>query len=110
MSPDDDNTDASNKTTARMEARELHLHVLDLVLPADWERVTPQFWTKDRDSLETYEATIDGATVQVELKSDQLWEARLETEDGATFETDRYEHQPDAVRAIVEVIEGHADR
>jgi hypothetical protein len=104
MSPDENDADAGKKTTKRMEARDLHLHVLDLVLPADWERVTPQFWTKDRDSLESYEATIDGSIVQVELKSDQLWMGRVETADGSTTETERFERQPDAVRAVAAVL------
>jgi hypothetical protein len=105
MSPDDNDTEASKKTTKRMEARDLHFHVLDLVLPAQWERVTPQFWTKDRDSLETYEAQINGCTVQVEMKSDQLWVARLEAPDGTKIETSRFERQPDAVRAIAEALD-----
>ena len=104
MSPDENDVDAGKKTTKRMEARDLHLHVLDLVLPADWERVTPKFWTKDRDSLETYEATVEGSTLQVELKSDQLWVGRVETADGSTTQTERFERQPDAVRAVAEMI------
>ncbi len=107
MSSDDKHASAANKTTTRMEARELHLHVLDLVLPADWERTTPQFWTKDRDSLETYEAEIDGFTLQVELKSDELWIGRLEAPDGSKTKTDSFRSQPHAVRALVEALESH---
>lgn len=108
MSGDDNNASDNDKTTTRMQARDLHLHVLDLVLPADWERVTPQFWTKDRDSQETYEAHIGGCKVQIELKSDQLWIGRLETSDENQVETERFERQPDAVRALAELIKKHA--
>lgn len=105
MSPEDKDPQVSKKTTKRMASRDLHLHVLDLVVPADWKRVTPQYWTKDRDSLETYEAHIQGCTVQVELKSDQLWVGRVEAADGTKSETSRYERQPDAVRAVAEILD-----
>lgn len=108
MSSDNDAGVGNDKTTAQMDARDLHLHVLDLVLPAEWSRVTPQFWTKDHDSMETYEAHIHGRKVQVELKSDHLWIGRLESSGDSTTETDRFERQTDAVRALAKLLEEHA--
>lgn len=107
MDSDEQNKDASSKATARMESRDVHLHVLQMVLPADWTRVTPKFWTKDRDSLETYEANVDGYTLQIELKSDQLWVGRLKSADEVVAETDRHKRQPAAIRELVELLEQH---
>ncbi|QDG50505.1 hypothetical protein FIV42_07095 [Persicimonas caeni] len=105
MSSDDNNQDPSTKTTAQMDARDVHLHVLELVLPAGWTRVTPKFWTKDRDGLETYEAEVDGFTLQVVLKADQQWMGRLKGPDGTKIETDLYKRQPDVVRALILALE-----
>lgn len=95
----------TDKTTTRMDSSDLHLHVLQLVLPADWKQVPPQFWTKDRGGFQTYETEVDGFTLQVELKSDERWLGRLLGPDGTKIETDLHERQRDAVRALVLAIE-----
>lgn len=101
MSDKNDKGRSGDRTTTKMEARELHLHVLELVLPTEWTRITPKFWTKDRDSLETYEALVDGYKLHIELKSDRTWLGRLEQPDGTRVETDSFDKLPQAARALV---------
>jgi hypothetical protein len=105
MSSQDDGDDVANKTTVQMHAREVHFHVLDMALPAEWKRVTPQVWTKERDALETYEATVGGYALRVDLRQGDAWKGRLEAPDGSVSETEQFERQVDAVRALANLLD-----